>query len=268
MMVFILVISTCTACSSTVTGSYSSIQQDPSLSPQMTTDNNNSISVLSENSKSDTLIITDSPVDDEGPLIPDSDRSNIVEERVNPKVEQSPTLVDSENHIVSSEDDLIMTPAPDVATQSPSEEIVHIPVTLTHEHIWSDWSIIESPTFSAEGSQERICTDCGESESQAVSKEVLDTAAITAYGNSYAVSLGFTLDASVASGNAGYYPALDYCVNTMSECYSYVAAQVYNTYSRLMNAHGTIEGARYYCTVQYLGSDAYGTYILISDYYG
>lgn len=140
--------------------------------------------------------------------------------------------------------------------------------TTATNHSFSNWTITQAATFTSEGSQTQSCNLCGTMEIQAIPKETLDTAAIAAYGNSYATSLGFTLDASVASGNAGYYPALDYCVNTMSECYSYVAAQVYNTYSRLMNAHGTIEGARYYCTVQYLGSDAYGTYILISDYYG
>lgn len=140
--------------------------------------------------------------------------------------------------------------------------------TPASDHSFGVWEITQAATFTSEGSRIQNCNLCGAMEIQSIPKETLDTAAIAAYGNSYAVSLGFTLDASVASGNAGYYPALDYCVNTMSECYSYVAAQVYNTYSRLMNAHGTIEGARYYCTVQYLGSDAYGTYILISDYYG
>ena len=140
--------------------------------------------------------------------------------------------------------------------------------TPASAHSFGDWEITQAATFTSEGNQTRACSVCSKMETQEIPKEVLDAAAIAAYGNSYAVSLGFTLDASVASGNAGYYPALDYCVNTMSECYSYVAAQVYNTYSRLMNAHGTIEGARYYFTVQYLGSDAYGTYILISDYYG
>lgn len=140
--------------------------------------------------------------------------------------------------------------------------------TPASAHSFGDWEITQAATFTSEGNQTQSCNLCGTMEIHAIPKETLDTVAIAAYGNSYAASLGFTLDASVASGNAGYYPALDYCVNTMSECYSYVAAQVYNTYSRLMNAHGTIEGARYYCTVQYLGSDAYGTYILISDYYG
>ena len=55
-----------------------------------------------------------------------------------------------------------------------------VPQSPAHEHLWSEWTVIKAPTFSAEGSQERSCTGCSETESQAVSKELLDTAAIAA----------------------------------------------------------------------------------------
>ena len=142
-------------------------------------------------------------------------------------------------------------------------------------HSWGEWITITEATTSSEGQQKRTCSVCGSSETQIIEilsdPEVsLDYAAAEAYGNSYAASTyGFSVNGSLNSGNAGYYPAsttdIYACSERGGQAYlnSKVASKVDTLYSNL-SSYGSIEGCAVNCDVYDNGSGV----IFIVVYYG
>jgi uncharacterized protein YgiM (DUF1202 family) len=131
-------------------------------------------------------------------------------------------------------------------------------------HFWNDWVETKEPTADTEGERTRSCQNCSAAETQVVPKketEKIDTAALTAYGNSYAASLGFTLDYSVRDG---YFPPDTIIFTTMAAAKYNVAANVDVLYNNLMAAAGSIEGCRACVTVVDNGNGTYTTTV----YYG
>lgn len=138
-------------------------------------------------------------------------------------------------------------------------------------HTWNDWTITKKASYTEEGIQERSCYTCGFTETQAIpciEKEIIDTAAIAAYGCAYAQSLGFTIDYSFGKSNSGYLPGLDFPIATMAEGYKYMAGCVSATMNQLMAANGTIEGCHLNCLVEYSRTDAWGDWYIIWVFYG
>lgn len=143
---------------------------------------------------------------------------------------------------------------------------------VSASHSWGNWSTTKAATTQAEGEQTRTCNVCGKSETQSIPKEVIDTAALEAYGRSYAQSLGFVVDTSLGKGNSGYYPGLDYPVPTMQEGYSHIAGCTYATMQQLNGCYTSEESnvlveeaygiCRYNCLVEYMYTeDGIGYYI-------
>ena len=91
----------------------------------------------------------------------------------------------------------------------------------------------------------------------------IDVAALEAYGNQYAAQLGFQVDYSMTTSNAGYFPPNSAILSSMSDGYKLVSEQVSVTRDYLMAYVGSIDGARcrvlvsndgngrYTCTVLY-----------------
>lgn len=91
----------------------------------------------------------------------------------------------------------------------------------------------------------------------------IDVAALETYGNQYAAQLGFQVDYSMTTSNAGYFPPNSAILYSMSDGYRLVSEQVAVTRDYLMAYVGNIDGARcrvlvsndgngrYTCTVLY-----------------
>lgn len=131
-------------------------------------------------------------------------------------------------------------------------------------HKWDNGKVTVKPTTEAEGEKTFTCKVCGKTRKEVLPKEekpkqeVIDVAAIEAYGRSYAASIGFIVDTSLGFGNAGYLPGGTECVVTMQKGYSYIVGYTAATKNKLMAAVGSIEGARYNCKVEYDHTDAAG----------
>lgn len=91
----------------------------------------------------------------------------------------------------------------------------------------------------------------------------IDVAALEAYGNQYAAQLGFQVDYSMTTSNAGFFPPNSAILSSTSDGYKLVSEQVSVTRDYLMAYVGSIDGARcrvlvsndgngrYTCTVLY-----------------
>lgn len=75
-------------------------------------------------------------------------------------------------------------------------------------------------------------------------KPEIDIAALEAYGNQYAASLGFQIDYSMTPGNSGYFPPDTWLLESMDEGRRMAKDQVTLTYNSLMGYVGNIDGAR------------------------
>lgn len=140
----------------------------------------------------------------------------------------------------------------------------HSDIIVAAGHNWGDWVETVAATVDSEGEQVRTCKNCQATETQPIPKkeaEKIDTAVLTAYGNNYAASLGFTLDYSVRDG---YFPPDTIIFTTMAAAKSNVAANVDVLYNSLMAADGSIEGYRVCVTVVDNGNGTYTTTV----YYG
>lgn len=101
-------------------------------------------------------------------------------------------------------------------------------------HSWGNWVTTKEATTSAEGQQTRTCTRCGATETQTIAKlaEVIDIAALEAYGRSYGASTyGWVPYIGV---RAGYFPGCTVYISTMSEGYREVAECVDATTSQIL----------------------------------
>lgn len=107
-------------------------------------------------------------------------------------------------------------------------------------HSWGDWTTTKEATTEAEGEQTRTCSRCGATETQAIDKleaEVIDCAALAAYGRSYGAN---NYDFVVSIGTrAGYFPGYQSIITSMADGYSKVAGCVNATATNLIAAHGT-----------------------------
>lgn len=105
-------------------------------------------------------------------------------------------------------------------------------------HSWGDWTTTVEATSEAEGQQTRTCTNCGAAETQAMAKlpaEVIDTAALAAYGVSYAQSRYGCIPCPGLRD--GYYPAYCCKITSMEDGYSEVAECVTDTILALYYAN-------------------------------
>lgn len=89
-------------------------------------------------------------------------------------------------------------------------------------HSFGDWVITKEATTEDEGEQTRICIICGGVETQSTAKletENIDTAALEAYGRSYAESTyGYCGNPGTGfSTNAGYFPPARKTILTMED---------------------------------------------------
>ena len=75
-------------------------------------------------------------------------------------------------------------------------------------------------------------------------KQAINTSELEAYGNQYAVSLGFQIDYSMTTGNSGYFPPQSYSISSMDVGKQMAKDQVRLTYDSLMAYVGNIDGAR------------------------
>lgn len=145
------------------------------------------------------------------------------------------------------------------------------------EHNWSGWTVTKGATTMAEGEQIRSCSKCGKSETQTIPKVYINVNELIAAGNSYAASLGFTIDTSLNEGNAGYFPGLDYPLQTMADGYSMMATAVATTRNQLMHWDYTagytespdvfLGGYRCSCNVTYAGESDMGPIYIFWVYY-
>ncbi len=148
-------------------------------------------------------------------------------------------------------------------------------VVVATGHSWGKWTTTVEASTSSEGQEKRTCSVCGRSETRTIEKlpvaEVtLDYAAAEAYGNQYAASVyGWSVNTSLNSGNAGYYPGSTTDVYACSErggqsyLNSKVASKVDALYSNL-SLYGSTEGCSVNCDVYDNGSGV----IFIFVYYG
>ena len=75
-------------------------------------------------------------------------------------------------------------------------------------------------------------------------KPEIDVAALEAYGNQYAASLGFQIDYSMTTGNSGFFPPETWLLDSMDKGRQMVKDQVSMTRSYLIAYIGSAEGAR------------------------
>lgn len=145
------------------------------------------------------------------------------------------------------------------------------------EHNWSGWTVTKGATTTAEGEQIRSCSKCGKSETQAIPKVYINVNELIAAGNSYAATLGFTIDTSLAPGNCGYLPGIDMPLTNMADGYSYMATAVASTRAQLMAADyaagrtdspDVFRGCRCNCNVTYAGESDMGPVYIFWVYYG
>lgn len=131
-------------------------------------------------------------------------------------------------------------------------------------HEWNDWTVTKEATTESEGVKARTCKHCEATETEAIPKkeaETIDPSALASYGNSYARSLGFTVDSGI---RAGYFPPDTIAFTTMAAAKSNVAANVRVLYDNIMARDGSVEGYRACVTVSDNGD---GTYT-VTVYYG
>lgn len=145
------------------------------------------------------------------------------------------------------------------------------------EHNWSGWTVTKGATTMAEGEQIRSCSKCGKSETQTIPKVYINVNELIAAGNSYAASLGFTIDTSLAPGNCGYFPGIDYPLQNMADGYSIMATAVASTKADLMamdyaagrtDSPDVFRGCRCNCNVTYAGESDMGPVYIFWVYYG
>ena len=91
---------------------------------------------------------------------------------------------------------------------------------------------------------------------------VIDTAALASAGQSYASSLGFSVDTSLNLGNASYFPGDRIRLDSMNSGYSIVCSDVQVTYDSLMYADGSIDGTRLNVLVTDDGGGIYTVWVL------
>lgn len=89
-----------------------------------------------------------------------------------------------------------------------------------------------------------------------VELERIDTSALTAYGNGFAASLGFSVDYGVRDG---YFPPDTIRFSSMSAAYSNVEENVLVLYNNIIARDGSIDGYRCYVAVSDNGNGTYTT---------
>lgn len=94
-----------------------------------------------------------------------------------------------------------------------------------------------------------------------VEPERIDTSALTSHGNSFAASLGFSIDYSVRDG---YFPPDTVGFSSMNAAYSNVEGNVMVLYNNIIARDGSIDGYRCCVTVSDNGDGTYTTTV----YYG
>lgn len=139
----------------------------------------------------------------------------------------------------------------------------------TGHSLFNSWHVTKEPTTDSEGEQVRYCRTCGiAGEIQVIPKltesdpsnEVLDVGALMAYGNSYAVSIGFG-----SGGNPmSYYPASTSTFTTMAAAKGQIAGKIAGLKESLLNAWGSIENVSVNVVVEDLGNGSFKTTV----YYG
>lgn len=91
--------------------------------------------------------------------------------------------------------------------------------------------------------------------------ERIDTSVLTVHGNSFAASLGFTIDYGVRDG---YFPPDTIRFSSMSAAYSNIEDNVLVLYNNIIARDGSIDGYRCYINVSDNGDGTYTTTV----YYG
>lgn len=130
-------------------------------------------------------------------------------------------------------------------------------------HSWSGWTVTEEATTSAAGEKVRTCGTCQATETDTIPKkaEEIDAFALASYGNSYAASLGFTVDSGVRDG---YFPPDTIRFTGMSAAKSNVADNVDVLYNNIIARDGSVDGYRACTTVSDNGDGSY----TVTVYYG
>ncbi len=231
-----------------------------------------------ESSEEPTPGSTEEPT--EGPTVePTEEPTEAPTEEPTEEPTQEPTETPTDPPATQKPTDPPVTDPP--ATQKPTEKPTEPPATQKPTEAPTDPPATQKPTEPpvTDPPAAEPPTDPPTEPPTEAEKPKIDVAAIAAYGNSYAQTLGFIVDTSMGKNNAGYYPPDYQPLFSPEDGYATIVACVAATAHELNAFHSNGEyagevlceqaqGYRINCIIEYSHTDEIGDWYITYILYG